>query len=58
MLRRLRGKGLNIFFNQSFLNGFLHFQKCLQRKIILAGKQVDYMLSEEETKSESQYVMT
>ena len=58
MLQRLRGKGLNIFFNQSFLNGFLHFQKCLQRKNILAGKQVDCMLSEEETKSESQYIMT
>ena len=40
IFRGLRGKGLNAFFNQPLLNGFLHFQQCLHHNSILAGKQV------------------
>ena len=41
----------NALFNQSLLNEFLHFQKCLQHNNILTGKHVDHVLSEEKTKS-------
>ena len=61
IFQRLRGKGLNLFFNQSLLNGLLHFQKCLQRINILGGKKIDHMLSEEKSKSivaATQYMKT
>ena len=43
MLQRLIGKGLNPFYKQSLLNGFLHFQKCLQHNRIRARTQLDHM---------------
>ena len=51
IFRRLREKGLNLFFNQSVLNGLLHFQKCLQHVNIVGGKKVGHMRCKERTKS-------